>query len=133
TVINGFLEIANSQPDIDPDTRMAHLKLMAEQGQRMQRLVDDMLSLSRLESIDYPMRPETCDMRQLLDQVRQEGEALSGGRHVIALSTDGPDIKGSPEELRSAFSNLVSNAVRYTPEGGRVELAWTQTDAGPQF
>lgn len=133
TVINGFLEIASNQPDIDPETRMAHLKLMAEQGKRMQRLVDDMLSLSRLESIDYPLRPENCDMRQLLEQVKQEGEALSGGRHTISLSTSGPDIKGSSEELRSAFSNLVSNAVRYTPEGGRIDLTWTQTETGPQF
>lgn len=133
TVINGFLEIAGSQPDIDPETRMAHLKLMAEQGKRMQRLVDDMLSLSRLESIDYPLRPENVDMSSLMRQVTQEGEALSGGRHTITLSSDGPDIKGSPEELRSAFSNLVSNAVRYTPDGGRIDLLWTQTDTGPQF
>jgi two-component system phosphate regulon sensor histidine kinase PhoR len=133
TVINGFLEIACAQPDLDTETRVSHLKLMAEQGRRMQRLVDDMLSLTRLESIDYPLRPENCDMRQLLDQVWREGEALSGSRHTIALTMNGPDIKGNPEELRSAFSNLVSNAVRYTPEGGRIDLFWRQTDEGPQF
>lgn len=133
TVINGFLEIANGQPDLDKETRMAHLKLMAEQGQRMQRLVDDMLSLTRLESVDYPLKPEHCNMRQLLEQVWREGQALSGGRHEVTLTVDGPDIKGSPEELRSAFSNLVSNAVRYTPEGGRISVAWQQTGDGPQF
>lgn len=133
TVINGFLEIANGQPDLDRETRMAHLKLMAEQGQRMQRLVEDMLSLTRLESVDYPLKPEHCNMRQLLEQVWREGEALSGGRHEVTLTVDGPDIKGSPDELRSAFSNLVSNAVRYTPEGGRISLAWQNTDEGPQF
>lgn len=133
TVINGFLEIANGQPDLDRETRMAHLTLMAEQGQRMQRLVDDMLSLTRLESVDYPLKPEHCDMRQLLEQVWREGQALSGARHDVTLTVDGPDVKGSPEELRSAFSNLVSNAVRYTPEGGRISLAWQNTDDGPQF
>ena len=133
TVINGFLEIAVSQPDLDRETRMAHLRLMTEQGQRMQRLVDDMLSLTRLESIDYPLRPENCDIKQLLEQVGREGEGLSAGRHTITLNVDGPDIKGSPDELRSAFSNLVSNAVRYTPDGGRIDILWQQTDEGPQF
>jgi signal transduction histidine kinase len=58
TVINGFLEIALAQPNLDESTRMAHLKLMTEQGHRMQHLIDDMLTLSRLESIDYPLRSE---------------------------------------------------------------------------
>jgi len=113
TVINGFLEIAQTQPDLDQTIRMSHLKLMIEQGQRMQNLVEDMLTLTRLESIDYPVRPEHVNIHNLLDQIKQEADALSGGRHVISLTIDGPDIEGSTDELRSAFSNLVSNAVRY--------------------
>ena len=133
TVINGFLEIAQSQPDLDQAVRMSHLKLMIEQGQRMQNLVEDMLTLTRLESIDYPLRPEHVSIHHLLDQIRQEAEALSGGRHAISLTIDGPDIEGSTDELRSAFSNLVSNAVRYTPEGGRIDIKWKNTETGPQF
>ncbi len=133
TVINGFLEIANAQPDLDPETRKAHIRLMTEQGQRMQRLVDDMLSLTRLESVDYPLRSESLSIQYLLEQVWHEGEALSGGKHAITLTVDGPDIKGSLEELRSAFSNLVSNAVRYTPEGGQIDIVWRQTEQGPEF
>ena len=133
TVINGFLEIAMSQPDLDPQTRMAHLKLMTEQGQRMQNLVEDMLTLTRLESIDYPLRPERVNIKDLLDQILHEALALSGGKHAIELSIDGPDINGSTEELRSAFSNLVSNAVRYTPENGTIKLSWRMTESGPQF
>jgi two-component system phosphate regulon sensor histidine kinase PhoR len=136
TVINGFLEIAIAQPDLDRETRLAHLKLMGEQGQRMQNLVEDMLSLTRLESVEYPLRPEPVRMDLLLDQVRKDGEALSAGRHQLALEFDGPDIRGSLEELRSAFGNLVSNAVRYTPEGGRIWISWKrggQDGAGPQF
>ena len=133
TVINGFLEIASAQPNLDPDTRAAHLKLMTEQGHRMQNLVEDMLSLTRLESEDFPLRVEPIEMNVLLNQILQEAKALSAGRHDISLKSDGPDIHGSPEELRSAFSNLVSNAVRYTPEGGSIELSWTQTKSGPQF
>ncbi|HEY4542129.1 MAG TPA: phosphate regulon sensor histidine kinase PhoR [Noviherbaspirillum sp.] len=133
TVINGFLEIACSQPDLDHETRMGHLKLMSEQGQRMQHLVDDMLTLTRLESIEYPLRPERVDIRGLLEQIHAEAEALSGGQHAITLSCDGPDIKGGLEELRSAFGNLVSNAVRYTPEQGRIEIIWRLHQGEPQF
>jgi two-component system phosphate regulon sensor histidine kinase PhoR len=133
TVINGFLEIAQAQPDLDPRTRQSHLALMAEQGRRMQNLVEDMLSLTRLESLDYPMRPEPVRMRSLLGQVLQEAQALSAGRHAITLTVDGPDISGSVEELRSAFGNLASNAVRYTPDGGRIDMVWRQGGEGPQF
>lgn len=133
TVINGFLEIAYGQPNLDAQTRIAHLKLMIEQGQRMQNLVEDMLALTRLESVDYPLRPERVNIHDLLDQILQEAEALSAGRHSISLTIEAPDIKGSTEELRSAFSNLVSNAVRYTPEKGAIALSWQDTKSGPQF
>ena len=133
TVINGFLEIAQSQPKLDAATRQSHLALMAEQGRRMQNLVEDMLSLTRLESLDYPLRPEPVRMSSLLGQVQQDAQALSAGRHTITLTDDGPDISGSTEELRSAFGNLVSNAVRYTPDGGQIDMVWRNGEAGPQF
>lgn len=132
-MINGFLEIASAQPNLDPKTREAHLKLMTEQGRRMQNLVEDMLVLTRLESMDYPLRTECVKMNSLLEQILQEGKALSAGKHAISLTIDGPDINGNADELRSAFSNLVSNAVRYTPEHGTIDVMWNNTDAGPQF
>lgn len=133
TVINGFLEIANTEPNLDPVTRQQHLKLMAEQGKRMQNLIEDMLVLTRLESIDYPMRDEFVDIHHLLDEVILEAKALSAGRHKLSLVCDGPDILGGTEELRSAFSNLVSNAIRYTPEGGEITISWYKTIQGPIF
>ena len=133
TVINGFLEIANAEPDLDQTTRMQHLRLMAEQGRRMQNLVEDMLVLTRLESIDYPLRKEVVSIRALLEQVHAEAEALSAGRHRISIQIDGPDIIGGADELRSAFSNLVTNAVRYTPEGGEISIAWRASPQGPEF
>ena len=133
TVINGFLEIANTEPALDQGTRMQHLKLMTEQGKRMQNLVDDMLVLTRLESIDYPPRKEHVEIHTLLEQVHSEAEALSAGRHKVSVDIDGPDIVGGADELRSAFSNLVSNAVRYTPEGGAISISWTSTPQGPEF
>lgn len=132
TVINGFLEIALGQ-ELDSASREQHYKLMAEQGKRMQHLVEDMLSLTRLESIDYPVRSEPVDVRALLEQVKDEGDALSGGRHTISLESDGTALTGSADELRSAFSNLVSNAVRYTPDGGSINIIWRNSTAGPQY
>ncbi|HEX8611480.1 MAG TPA: phosphate regulon sensor histidine kinase PhoR [Telluria sp.] len=133
TVIVGFLEIASSEMNLDPETRMSHLKLMTEQGHRMQRLIEDMLTLSRLESMDYPLRSESVDIAALMEQVVQEARALSGGKHQITSSVNGPNIMGNAEELRSAFGNLASNAVRYTPAGGTVHLAWQIGPNGPQF
>ncbi len=133
TVINGFLEIASMQPDLDVSIRSSHLKLMSEQGERMQRLVEDMLTLSRLESMEYAMRHERVNMRQMLGQILQEGEALSAGRHQMSLEYDGPDIMGSSDEIRSALINLVSNAIRYTPENGAIKLIWKNLPQGPKF
>ncbi len=133
TVINGFLEIAASQPNLDPATRSAHLKLMTEQGLRMQNLVVDMLTLSRLESIDTPIRPERVAIAPLLERVLQDARALSAGKHEISLQADAPDVIGNSDELHSAFGNLVSNAVRYTPAGGVIRLQWQLQDGRPEF
>jgi two-component system phosphate regulon sensor histidine kinase PhoR len=124
TVIVGFLEIALSDPGLDAATRMGHLKLMTEQGQRMQRLIEDMLTLSRLESESYLLKREQVDVKALVESVAAEARALSGGRHEISVRVDGPDVMGSAEELRSAFGNLASNAVRYSPSGGSIALVW---------
>ena len=133
TVIVGFLEIASAETDLDAETRSAHLKLMTEQGRRMQSLIEDMLTLSRLESIEYPLRPEKVDMRTMIEAIADEARALSAGKHTVTTSVEGPDVTGSPEELRSAFGNLASNAVRYTPAGGTIHLSWKDSADGPQF
>jgi two-component system phosphate regulon sensor histidine kinase PhoR len=132
TVIVGFLEIAASE-GLDVATRSAHLKLMTEQGHRMQHLIEDMLTLSRLESVDYPMRPERVDVAKLMEQVLRDARALSAGKHEITMDVTGPDIMGSYEELHSAFGNLASNAVRYTPAGGKIKLVWKEGEQGVKF
>lgn len=133
TVIVGFLEIASTTPDLDVASRQSHLKLMTEQGRRMQRLIEDMLTLSRLESVDYPLRPEPVAVKAVIDDVVEEARALSAGQHQITASIDGGDVVGSADELRSAFANLASNAVRYTPAGGTVHLSWKDAAEGAQF
>jgi two-component system phosphate regulon sensor histidine kinase PhoR len=127
TVVVGFLEIALSGAKLDEATRQSHLKLMSEQAQRMQSLVQDMLTLSRLESVDYPLRAERIMMATLVAQVADDARALSVGQHQIESSVEAGDLSGSSEELLSAFGNLASNAVRYTPEGGRIDISWRET------
>jgi two-component system phosphate regulon sensor histidine kinase PhoR len=133
TVINGFLEtLLDAEPPLD-DLRRHHLQLMHEQSQRMHRLVEDLLMLSRLESQETPATEESIDMMQLVREVADEARALSGGRHSIAVEGETCLMRGSRDELRSAFGNLVSNAIRYTPAGGRITLRWSTLADGALF
>jgi two-component system phosphate regulon sensor histidine kinase PhoR len=79
------------------------------------------------------MRPEQVDMRTMMEQVLRDARALSAGKHEITMELDGPNIMGSYEELHSAFGNLASNAVRYTPAGGKIKLVWREFDSGVKF
>ena len=124
TVIAGFLEHMLSEPDPDPAASRQPLEIMDGQARRMLSLVDDLLVLSRLESEGHALREETMDVRDLVFDVADEARRLSAGRHSITCEVQPGQLKGSREELRSAFSNLVTNAVRYTPEGGRIVLRW---------
>jgi two-component system phosphate regulon sensor histidine kinase PhoR len=107
---------------------------MSEQSQRMLRLVEDLLTLSALESSPPPPMEEPIAMRKLLDRLGAEARALSNGRHRIEVDgEEGIDLVGSEKELSSAFGNLVSNAIRYTPERGTVRLRWHRTHEGAAF
>lgn len=133
TVVNGFIEtLIDANDEADP-TRRHHLQLMHEQAQRMHRLVEDLLTLSRLESSDGPAAEELVDIGQLIRDIADEGHALSRGRHRIAVEPVLAFVRGSREELRSAFGNLVFNAIRYTPDGGRVTLKWLEDEQGARF
>lgn len=133
TVVGGFLETLLDMPDMDASTREAQLKMMFEQTQRMQRLVEDLLTLSRLEN-GVEARDERVDTPGLLQLLASEAQGLSQGRHRIALQLDSALlVRGNYDELHSAFGNLVSNAVRYTPEGGQITLRWQQENGAPIF
>ena len=130
TVVNGFLEtLLDSDMPLD-DQRRRHLQLMHEQAGRMNRLIEDLLMLSRLESQESALLEEEVDMPRLLAEVVDEARALSNGRHAIELASAAAKVRGSRDELRSAIGNLVSNAIRYTPAGGRIRVAWRLTDDG---
>ncbi len=124
TVITGFIEHLVEDDGAD-ELMKRQLLIMDEQARRMLRLVDDLLTLSRLEGEAQSPREEEVDMAELLEDLRLEAIRLSNHRHTVLAEACPERLRGSREELRSAFSNLVSNAVRYTPKGGRILLHWT--------
>jgi two-component system phosphate regulon sensor histidine kinase PhoR len=129
TVVNGFVETLQDMPNLENDMSRRALHLMGDQTHRMARLVDDLLTLSRLENDQNPLREETLDMRALLDEIYLECKLLSNGKHAMQLLVESEmKLSGSREELRSAFINLATNAIRYTPEGGEIVMRWFERE-----
>jgi two-component system phosphate regulon sensor histidine kinase PhoR len=135
TVLSGFLETLRGMKQPRAEDLEKHLAIMHEQALRMQRLVDDLLTLSKLETTPPARHDTPVDVPALLEALRDTAVLLSGERkHRILVEAD-PDLqlRGDPEELRSAFSNLINNAVRYTPAGGAIELRWQENPDGAHF
>ncbi len=132
TVTLGFVETAlEALHDTPPQDIAQYLQTAAEQAQRMQQLIDDLLTLSSLETDSPPPLEDPIDAAALLADVCSEVQALSAGRHRITLENDGPrGLLGSARELRSAFANLAGNAVRYSPQGGEILLSWSGAGEG---
>jgi two-component system, OmpR family, phosphate regulon sensor histidine kinase PhoR len=132
TVLNGFVETLQHLP-LKPDEQKQYLELMSQQGQRMKSLVEDLLTLSRLEASALPGLAESFDLVEMLQQCTQEASTLSAGRHQINFDLPNAQrsiqISGSSLELHSAFSNLISNAIRYTPEGESIQVSWQMDPA----
>lgn len=121
TVVNGYLDTIDDDeiPELAPV-----LKQMRAQSQRMVQIVEDLLTLSRLDA-DEGATDEVVDLPALLRQLKRDAEGLSRGMHRVAIEdTLGASLRGSLKDLRSAFGNLVSNAVRYSPDGGVITLRW---------
>lgn len=148
TVLAGFVETLQSLP-LSEEERAKYLDMMATQSDRMQTLVNDLLTLSRLEGSPLPGAGEAIDLRALMTQCEAEARGLSNLMHPADEQPQtlrfgaAPmfDLTGSANELRSAVSNLINNAVRYTPGGGLIEVQWQRlpdggarlvvTDSGP--
>ena len=141
TVLAGFIETLSTLP-LTADEKSRVLVLMMQQAHRMQTLVDDLLILAQLEGSPPPLADRWVAMAPLMTQVETDARALSAGRHQIGFGLAGAgEIAGAHGELLSALTNLVSNAVRYTPTDGRVDVAWrilpdgsgelSVTDTGP--
>jgi two-component system phosphate regulon sensor histidine kinase PhoR len=148
TVLTGFVETLQSLP-LDEADRARYLELMAQQAERMQSLVHDLLALSRLEGSPPPRLDEWTALQSLTALCAEDARALSalltvgqGTAHQLRFdAVPAVDLAGSRSELQSAMSNLISNAVRYTPAGGSIDVAWqvlpdgqlefSVTDTGP--
>ena len=135
TVVAGFLEtLTDGDVKLDEERRLGYLKMMREHTGRMQRLVEDLLTLSALEASRGLNDEAVVDVAALLAGVRDEALALSAGRHRIELGIEEPlALLANAQELRSAFGNLVSNAVHYTPAGGAIRLRWARRGSEAVF
>ncbi|WP_045726934.1 phosphate regulon sensor histidine kinase PhoR [Xanthomonas sp. GPE 39] len=127
TVVHGYLDMLDPEDFPDSGQMIAEMR---KQSQRMTQLVEDLLTLSRLESQEHA-NEESIAMGPMLATLRREAEAHSQGRHHIEVHDNADcDLIGSNKELHSAFSNLVTNAVRYTPAGGTIHIRFAREGDG---
>ena len=133
TVMMGYLENFSDQPDMPPQWRRG-FELMTQQTARMNRIVNDLLLLSKIE-IEESHELHYIDMTKLLTNIYDEAQAYNQAyKHIIHLHIDTYDgLYGSEMYLNSALSNLVINAIKYTPKGGNITISWTRTSDGCRF
>lgn len=132
TVIKGYLEALNADREGCPERWVPVLEELDAQADRMGKVIDELLLLSKLEQEDRVAQPEVVLVSDILGSIYKEARALSGdARHLYYLEIDQDLwIMGSHGELYSAFSNLVVNAVRYTPAGGVIRIRWYRDGTG---
>ena len=137
TVLRGYLEMLHDAAAEDelPGHWKQPVDAMHDQATRMQHLVEDLLLLSRMESLGHPDAREEIDIDRLAAQVREEATALSGvlGHRIELNVQPGTKVSGSVSEFRTMFSNLVRNAVQYTPPGGLIRIEWRVDDESAWF
>jgi two-component system phosphate regulon sensor histidine kinase PhoR len=131
TVIQGYLELLDEHPS--SDVAEAVRKMLTQTGQ-MQALLDDLLELSRVQSGELREGEEIVNVPALLMQLKEQAEELSRGAHEFEFAIDHDlQLTGHAPDLESAFSNLIGNAVKYTPQGGRITVTWSDGPGGPRF
>lgn len=135
TVFRGYLENLIAQADQAPAAWRPALGQMMSHAERMRTLVEELLLLSRLEREDRVPKPVAVDVSELIAEIHARARDLSGAReHFFALEiAPGLSVLGARDELYSAFSNLVFNAVSYTPARGVIRIRWYRDVAGAHF
>jgi len=130
TVLSGFLETIRELP-VTEAQRNQYLGLMHAQAHRMENIVEDLLVLSKLESTNTPAQEDSINMQEMMDRLAADANTMSRSQHQIeCTASDAAELIGAEDELASAFSNLVSNAIRYTPAGGTIRLNWSINPEG---
>lgn len=130
TVLSGFLETVE-EFELEKHDRDRYLQMMQVQTGRMKTLVEDLLTLAKLEGNPEPPSTQPIGMSQIMQRLQLDAEGLSQGQHQILIEKlSDKDLLGDESELYSAFSNLVSNAVRYTPSSGQVHVVWRDSEDG---
>jgi PAS/PAC sensor signal transduction histidine kinase (EC 2.7.13.3) len=133
TVLQGYLEMMQEQT-LEGAPREKALHTMREQTQRMEGLVRQLLTLSKIEAAPHAALNETIDVPMMLRVVEREAQTLSQKKHTLHFEIDNSlQVMGSEEQLRSAISNLVYNAVNHTPEGTAITVRWQRTPHGALF
>ncbi|MDD2833037.1 MAG: phosphate regulon sensor histidine kinase PhoR [Methylotenera sp.] len=129
TVVGGFIETLMDMEGAVPDSIRNYFGMMQDQTTRMRRLIEDLLTLSQIESNTQIPENNPINMTMLTNMLLNDAQALSNGRHKITAQANPHfDLSGAVDELQSALGNLVSNAIRYTPEGGEISISWHLRD-----
>lgn len=134
TVISGYLE-SFVDDEACPQEWLSYMKQMRSQTGRMQRLIEDLMQLSGLEADSGQSEKEIISIPDMLTGIVNEARSLSGFMsHKITLEADqNLYLKANQREIYSVFSNLVFNAVQYTPEHGNIDVRWHEDDKGAHF
>lgn len=134
TVLKGYLEAMIDTPGSHQDVWLPALQTMEKQSDRMKAIIDDLLTLSKMESETIASNDELVNVPKILAGLEREAEQLSQGKHQFVFSVE-QDLcmTGYVEPLKSVFMNLVSNAVRYTPDGGLIKVTWYHDEEGAHY
>ena len=129
TVVGGFIETLSDMEGAIPDNLRHYFDMMQDQTTRMRRLIEDLLTLSHIESNTQVPDDHPINMVMLTNMLLNDANALSQGKHAISAPINPHfDLTGAVDELQSALGNLVNNAIRYTPAGGEIKISWQLRD-----
>jgi len=132
-VITGFIETLDASLITDKPTKQI-FNLMMEQSTRMKRLIDDLLLLSNVESSLIKNRSEEINSKKLFEKIKKNIKLVDKGRHKIIYKINYQfNIYGSKQEIESAFTNLITNAIRYTPNDKVININWNAINYTPIF